>query len=79
MVYTQDFLRGPAMRSATTNPDLGLIATPSRLVLIAARGNHAHRALTRVRRISLRGTARQDRAVCSLVVVQGVLMLSACN
>ena len=25
------------MRSATTNPDLGLIATPSRLVLIAAR------------------------------------------
>jgi hypothetical protein len=41
-----------ASNSGATSP----IAAHSRLVLIAARGNHPHRALTQVRRISPRGT-----------------------
>jgi hypothetical protein len=42
-----------ASNSGATSP----IAAHSRLVLVAARGNHPHRALTQVRRISPRGTA----------------------
>ena len=42
-----------ASNSGATSP----IAAHARLVLIAARGNHSHRALTQVRRISPRGTA----------------------
>jgi hypothetical protein len=44
----------------TTNDNSGAtspIAAHYRLVLIAARGNHPHRALTQVGRISPRGTA----------------------
>ena len=45
------------MPAASNSGATSLIAAHSRLVLIAARGNHQHRAFEQVRRISPRGTA----------------------
>jgi hypothetical protein len=74
--------RRPTMRAlgvpaASNSGATSLIAAHSRLVLIAARGNHPHRTLTQVRRISSRGTAWQNRAVGWPRSLPGVLTLSA--